>query len=147
MIHKNLNILLVEDNPGHAHLLMREFSSHDLEECVHLVTDGSAALDYLCRRGAYLDPKSSPHPDVILLDLRLPGVDGIEVLKQVKCFGNLDRIPVVVMTSSLAHEDAELASQYYVDGFLVKPIDFEMLRQVLADIGIKLPVASNSWSG
>ncbi|MBN1437261.1 MAG: response regulator [Sedimentisphaerales bacterium] len=145
MVRKHLNILLVEDNPGHASLLMRQFENHDLEGCVRLVTDGNAALDYLCRRGKFADPTSSPHPDVILLDLRLPGLDGIEVLRQVKCFNNLDRIPVIVLTSSVAHDDAELASQYYVDGFLVKPVDFEMLRQVLDDIGIKLPVASSSW--
>ena len=100
-----LIILLVEDNPDHTELIVRSFDEHRIANRIYHVADGEAALDYLFRRGRYADPTSSPRPHVILLDLRLPKIDGLEVLKQVKSCVELRRIPVVALTTSEAERD------------------------------------------
>ena len=81
---ESLNILLVEDNEGHAELIFRSFQNHRVANRIYHVLDGEAALDYLLRRAEYADPETSPRPHVILLDLRLPKIDGLEVLKEIK---------------------------------------------------------------
>ncbi len=100
---------------------------------IHL-SDGEQALDYLHRRGAYESPEDSPWPHLILLDLRLPKVDGIEVLKNIKSTPGLKQIPVVVLTSSAAETDLTRAYDNHANSYLVKPVDFtkfaEMLREM-----------------
>lgn len=107
-----LQILLVEDNEDHAELVRRSFQSHQVANNIHHVADGEVALDYLLRRGAYRDPKTSPKPDVILLDLRLPKMDGLEVLTEIKKTEELLKIPVVILTSS--HEEQDVAKAYRI---------------------------------
>ena len=97
-----LTILLVEDNPAHAELVMRSFESQRVANKIFHVWDGEEALDYLFRRGNYENPQKSPRPNVVLLDLRLPKIDGLEVLREIKSAEGLKRIPVVILISSQA---------------------------------------------
>ena len=117
-------ILLVEDNPDHAELVRRGFAQHSIAiRLVHL-EDGASALDYLFQRGPYADPVSYPRPRIILLDLRLPKVDGLTVLQTIKTSSNLSRIPVVILTSSQAEIDVARAYDYHANSYLVKPVEF-----------------------
>ena len=86
-----VTVLLVEDNPAHAELVIRSFEDHRIANRIHHVSDGEEALDYLLRRGAYADPAKSPTPHMVLLDLRLPRIDGLEVLKEIKSVKELEK--------------------------------------------------------
>ena len=97
-----LTILLVEDNVDHADLIVRSLEDHRVANKIHHVNDGEKALDYLFRRGNYEEPAKSPRPHVVLLDLRLPKIDGLEVLREIKTSEELLKIPVVVLTTSEA---------------------------------------------
>jgi CheY-like chemotaxis protein len=134
---ESLVILLVEDNPDHTELIQRIFREHRVANTIHHVPDGEAALDYLFRRGdvARADPKKNPRPHVILLDLRLPKVDGLEVLKAIKADEDLRRIPVVILTSSEAEKDLVRAYDYNVNSYLVKPLDFDKFTKLMDDLG------------
>lgn len=129
-----LTILLVEDNPDHADLIMRSFEGYQMVGRFRHVLDGEAALDYLLRRGEYDDPEKSPRPHVILLDLRLPRIDGLEVLKEIKASERLHEIPVVVLTTSEAEKDIAKAYEYHANSYLVKPVDFEKFTQLIGDL-------------
>jgi len=142
-----LRILLVEDNDDHAEVIRRSFADHLVANEIHHVTDGAAALDYLLRRNEYSDPNSSPKPHVILLDLRLPKVDGLDVLKIIKNTPELLRIPVVVLTTSHAESDVALAYDSYVNSYLVKPLDFDGFTKLMSELGYYwLAWNINPWS-
>ena len=128
-------VLLVEDNLDHAELVMRALGDHRVLNTVCHVRDGQSALDYLFHRGPYADIERSPTPHVVLLDLRLPGVDGIEVLKAIKASEDLRRIPVVVLTSSEAERDVARAYNNHVNSYLVKPVGFEEFSKLMDDLG------------
>jgi two-component system response regulator len=128
-------LLLAEDNAAHAKLVLRSLREHNVANEVHHVADGEAALDYLLRRGAYSDPQRSPRPHVILLDLRMPKIDGLEVLGQIKANEDLRRIPVVILTTSDAEVDMARAYDLHVNSFLVKPIDFAKFARLMGDLG------------
>jgi CheY-like chemotaxis protein len=130
-----LIILLVEDNPDHTELIVRSFEDHRVANRIFHVSDGEAALDYLFRRGEYADPEQSPRPHVILLDLRLPKVDGLEVLDMVKGEEELRRIPVVIITTSEAERDVARAYDSYANSYLVKPVGFDQFTQLMDDLG------------
>ncbi len=131
---KPAEILLVEDDFDHAELITRILQDNQMVNQIHHVADGEAALDYLFQRGEYADPERSPRPHLILLDLRLPKIDGFEVLKQIKRDEELRRIPVVVLTSSEAESDITRAGDNYVNSYLVKPIVFDEFRRMLRDL-------------
>lgn len=128
-------ILLVEDNPDHTELIMQSFRDHRVANKINHVSDGESALDYLFRRGDYADPKKSPRPHLILLDLRLPKVDGLEVLIEIKGTNGLSRIPVVVLTTSEIEKDMNLAYNNHANSYLVKPVDFDKFTQLMDDLG------------
>jgi len=130
-----LAILLIEDNQDHAELVKRGLQDHRLLNKVHHVSDGKAVLDYLFRQGTYADPTQSPRPHVILLDLRLPKVDGLEVLGKIKSDEELCLIPVVILTTSEAEKDLARAYKYHANSYLVKPLDFEKFVQLMNDLG------------
>ena len=135
---KPLHVLLVEDDPDHADLVTFSLAeSQPKAKVVHHVSDGDAALDYLFRRGAFADPDQCPRPHLILLDLRLPKVDGLAVLKEIKTSSDeeLRRIPVVVLTSSEADGDTATAYDCRANSYVVKPVDYEKFHQLMADIG------------
>jgi len=99
------------------------------------VSDGQAALDYLLRQGAFQDPASSPRPHVILLDLRLPRVDGLQVLQILKETESLRQIPVVILTTSATEQDIARAYHFHANSYLVKPIGFEEFEKMMRDLG------------
>ncbi|MBN2473423.1 MAG: response regulator [Pirellulales bacterium] len=128
-------ILLVEDNPAHAEMIQRGLNNHRIANRIHHVVDGEAALDYLFHRGQYAERAEAPEPHVILLDLRLPKVDGLEVLKQVKTSDRTRRIPVVILTTSDAEKDIAAAYDCRANAYLTKPVDFEVFMQLMRDLG------------
>ena len=130
-----LHILLVEDNDDHAELVMRGMEDQRVANKIHHVTDGEAALDYLFRRGKYATIKSSPLPNLILLDLRLPRIDGLEVLKTIKETPHLQRIPVVILTSSGAETDIAKSYDYHANSYVIKPLDFKTFTKLMDDLG------------
>jgi len=130
-----LHILLVEDNEAHAELVIRGMREQQVANTIHHVSDGEKALDYLFGRGAYADPVQHPRPNLVLLDLRLPRVDGLEVLRIVKTTPHLLRIPVVVLTSSDAENDIAKSLEYHANSYVVKPLDFKTFTKLMKDLG------------
>ncbi len=128
-------ILLVEDDPNHAELILRGLQDNHVANQIHHVMDGEAALDYLFRRGEYADSEKSPRPHLILLDLRLPKIDGQEVLEEIKADEELRRIPVVVLTTSEAERDLVRAYHNHANSYLVKPVEFAQFTQMMRDLG------------
>lgn len=128
-------VLLIEDNPDHAELIIRTMSEHRITNHINHVSDGQQALEYLFHQGAYSDPASSPRPHIILLDLRLPRVDGLQVLDAIKQDEELKIIPVVVLTTSEAEKDIARAYDNHVNSYLVKPVGFEAFTKLMDDMG------------
>ena len=131
-----LKVLFVEDNPAHAMLVLRSFEEHGINLDITHLSDGEAALDYLYRRGAWADPEKSPRPDLMLLDLRLPKVEGLEVLREIKSNETLHRLPVVILSTSEADSDILRAYDLQANSYLVKPVDFEKFSQLMHDLGL-----------
>lgn len=128
-------VLLIEDNLDHAELVIRTLEDHRIANKIRHFTDGQSALDYLLRRGEYAAPESSPRPHVVLLDLRLPRVDGLEVLRTIKEDDELKSIPVVVLTTSEAEKDVARAYNNHANSYLVKPLGYEEFRKLMEDLG------------
>jgi len=120
-----LRILLVEDNADHAELVRRGLASHRDRIALTTLPDGEAAESYLFRRGEWSDPATSPRPDLILLDLRLPKLDGFELLREIKGSAALSGIPAVVLTTSGAEGDIARAYAHHANSYLVKPADYQ----------------------
>jgi len=129
------HILLVEDNEAHAELVIRGMHDQQVANTIHHVMDGEQALDYLFHRGIYTDTNTYPPPNLILLDLRLPRIDGLEVLKTVKETPGLLRIPVVVLTSSEAENDIARSYDYHANSYIVKPLEFKKFTRLMKDLG------------
>lgn len=132
---KCAEILLVEDSRMDVELTLDAFHEVRLGNRIHVVRDGQEALDYLFGRGRYADRKSHPLPDLVLLDLKLPKVDGHDVLRQLKQTPRLRRIPVVVLTSSEAEGDRALSYDVGANSYLVKPVSFDGFLDVVQKIG------------
>ena len=124
-------ILLVEDDPAHAEIVRRNFEDYRMANRLLHVSDGQAALDYLNHQNGFSDPATAPRPDIILLDLRLPKVDGLEVLKIVKADPTFSSIPVVVLTTSGAEKDMVKAYALHANSYLVKPVDFANFTELM----------------
>ena len=135
MTDRIFNILLIEDNDAHAELVMENFKEHDFTHNMHLVQDGAVALDYLYRKNDYADPETSPRPDVILLDLRLPKIDGLDILKRIKNDDGLRAIPVVILTTSDADMDIDRAYELHANSYLVKPVIFKDFKNLMKTLG------------
>src|SRR5215468_981961 len=131
-----LTILLVEDNLPHAELVKRSLETHEIANRIYHVSDGEAALAYLFRQGVYVDPVTSPRPYVVLLDLRLPKVSGLDVLREIKANRGLRAIPVVILTTSRAERDVVSAYTQHANSYLIKPVDFAAFRQLMHDLGV-----------
>lgn len=130
-----LHLLLVEDDPDHAELIRRQLEQFSAAVRLHHVEDGEAALDYLFGKGAFADRARFSAPDVVLLDLRLPRVDGLEVLRLVKGQAQFEKLPVIILTSSDAENDVARSFELCADGFLTKPIDLDTLQKILCGLG------------
>lgn len=136
MDNQPAQVLLVEDNDDHAELVIRQLSEHSIPARLIRVSDGQEALDYLLHNGKYTDPAGSPRPHVIFLDLRLPKVDGLEVIKVIKESEELRKIPIVVLTTSDAERDVTRAYVYHANSYVVKPVDFQKFRDLMNELGI-----------
>ena len=126
-----IDILLIEDNPADVRLTREGLKEAKVATNLRAIMDGKSALDFLFRRGEYLDATT---PDLILLDLNLPGIDGRTILKQIKDDPVLRVIPVVVITSSEAESDILKSYESYANSFISKPIDFEGFLKVVQSI-------------
>jgi two-component system, response regulator len=131
-----LDILLVEDNPNDAELTIRALKGHKVANNLVHVEDGAAALDYMFARGAYTGRDVVNRPKLILLDLRLPKVDGLEVLKALKSDPRSSMTPIVVLTSS--REESDLIDSYRlgVNSYIVKPVEFEKFMNAVNGLGL-----------
>jgi CheY-like chemotaxis protein len=131
---ENVDILLVEDNPTDAELTMRALRKGNLANQITWVKDGAEALEFVFRNGAYADrPKQNPR--LILLDLKLPKVDGIEVLRRIKKDEQTRAIPVVMVTSSAEGRDIAESYQLGVNSYVVKPVEFDAFSETVAKAG------------
>jgi two-component system response regulator len=129
------DILLVEDNPNDAELTQRALRKGGFEDRLTIVRDGAEALDYLFASGAYSGRNIEDRPKVVFLDLKLPKVDGIEVLRRIRSDDRLKTIPIVVLTSS--HEERDITQCYRlgVNSYVVKPVDFDSFYKSVAELG------------
>ena len=128
-------ILLVEDDPKDVELTINALSEHNLANDVLVMRDGAEALDYLYRRGRFVNEPGG-NPIVILLDLKMPKVDGLQVLRQIKADKNLQTIPVVILTSSRESRDLESCYQLGVNAYVVKPVKFVEFMNAVKQVGI-----------
>ena len=128
---KSATILLVEDDRGNQELTRRALDEGKIRNDLRIVEDGEEALAYLFRRGKYKDPATSPKPDLLLLDLNLPRVDGREVLEQIRADSKLRRMAVVVLTTSRQEEDILRSYELGCNSFITKPVDVKQFIQVI----------------
>lgn len=131
-----VDVLLVEDNPDDATLTLRALRRQNLANRVFIVEDGAQALDFLFCRGAYADRDPRSPPKVVLLDLKLPKVDGLEVLEALKRDESTRTIPVVIVTSSKEDPDVRAAYALGANSYVVKPVDFEQFAQAMSQVGL-----------
>lgn len=129
-------ILYVEDDPAHAAFTMRFFKKSYIDNNIIHLPDGQQALDYLFYQGNYSDKQIAPRPQLILLDLRLPKVDGLEVLKKIKSDEILRCIPTVILTTSEAEIDRAKAYHNYVNSYLIKPLDITKFSNMIESFGL-----------
>ena len=131
---EEIHVLLVEDDPDHEELVRRAFLDRGARVTLQVARHGEEALDYLFRRGAYRDAARSPRPRLILLDLRLPRRDGLEVLAEFKSKPELRAIPAVVLTTSESEPDVARAFAHHANSYLVKPVEFARFEELIGDV-------------
>ncbi|TGK03220.1 response regulator [Leptospira langatensis] len=129
------DILYAEDNPNDAELTLRGFRKNNLVNQVFHVKDGEEALEFLFTKGRYKDRENTGRPLFVLLDLKMPKVDGLEVLKEIKSSENLRTIPVVMLTSSAEEKDIVESYKLGVNSYIIKPVEFEKLIVTVSEIG------------
>jgi two-component system, response regulator len=130
-----VEVLLVEDNPRDVELTIRAFRKNNLANNLHRVEDGVEALDFLFHRGRYSGLNALGHPKVVLLDLKLPKMGGLEVLRILRADEKTRNLPVVVVTSSAQDPDIKAAYDLGANGYVVKPVDFESFMDAMAKLG------------
>lgn len=136
MSNGSIEILLVEDNPNDVELALYALRKHNLANSIHIVRDGAEALDYIFCRGKYAHRSPEAAPKVVLLDLKLPKVDGLEVLRQVKANPRTRAIPIVALTTSKEERDVVESYQLGVNSYIVKPVDFEQFVEAVRHMGL-----------
>ena len=136
MLQNQVEILLIEDNPDEAELAIRSLRKNNLANNLVHIDDGAEALDYIFCRGSHQGNSMTFNPKVILLDLKLPKVSGLEILRQLKADDRTKMIPVVILTSS--KEDSDLMEGYKLgtNSYIVKPVNFESFAKAIAELGL-----------
>ena len=141
-----VEILLVEDNPGDARLCQEALKESKFINNLHIVKDGQEALDFIFQQGDY---KSAPTPDLVILDLNLPKVNGKDVLKKIKEDDDKKKIPVVILTSSKAEEDIIKTYELHANSYITKPLDFTQFVEIVKELNqfwlgiVKLPTKAH----
>jgi two-component system, response regulator len=135
-IDQSVDILLVEDNPHEAQLTIRSFKKHNLANRLLHIDDGEEALDFIFARGAYTGRKGKNIPKLILLDLKLPKISGLEILKAVKEDEQTKIIPVIVLTSSKEEQDIIASYRLGVNSYIVKPVNFDSFSKAVIELGM-----------
>jgi len=128
------SILLVEDNPMDVELIIDAFKEARLRNKIQVAGNGKQALEFLFGQGNYVDRKQYPLPDIVLLDLKMPGIDGHEVLRRIKSTDKLKRIPVIILTSSRDEGDRAMSYDNGANSYLVKPVSFEEFLNVVKQV-------------
>jgi len=136
MNNSEIEILLIEDNLNDAKLTIRALHKSKISNKLVHVKDGASAIDFLFGKGEYADRDSSIKPKVILLDLKMPKVDGLEVLRLIKENDLTKKIPVVVLTSSKENPDIELSYALGANSYIVKPVDFDGFMKAVSELGL-----------
>ena len=136
MNDRPVEILLVEDNPNDVELTLHALKKNNIANRVEVVRDGAEALEFIFAAGAYASRSIEHAPKVILLDLKLPKVDGLEVLRQIKSDPRTRAIPVVVLTSSREERDIVESYNLGVNSYIVKPVDFEQFTEAVRHLGL-----------
>jgi two-component system response regulator len=131
-----VDILLVEDNPQDAELTIRALKKHNITNQFIVLEDGAEALDFIFCRGKYAQREIVNHPKVVLLDLKLPKVNGLEVLRAIKVDERTRAIPVVMVTSSRQDPDIKTAYEYGANSYVVKPLDFNVFAEAMSQLGL-----------
>ncbi|MCD4753014.1 MAG: response regulator [Anaerolineaceae bacterium] len=140
-----VEILLVEDNPQDEELTLHALRKSKLINPIHVVRDGAEALDFIFTRGQFSNRQIDSPPKVILLDLKLPKIDGLEVLRQIKEDPRTKSIPVVVLTSSQLEEDIIKSYELGVNSFITKPVDFQQFSEAIVQIGLYWAVLNKTF--
>ena len=135
MLEGIIDVILIEDNPDDVELTLDALKVHKLANRVKVLRDGAEALEYIFCTGQYADRDICVRPKVILLDLKLPKVDGIEVLRRIRSHERTKTLPVVVLTSSNEQKDRIDSYELGVNSYIVKPVEFDNFAQAVADIG------------
>ncbi len=136
MSENNVEILLVEDNPNDVELTLHAFEKNKLANSIHVVRDGEEALDYIFGVGTNIGRDINHKPKLVLLDLKLPKVDGLEVLKRIKSDPRTRFVPVVVMTSSREERDIVESYKLGTNSYIVKPVDFQQFTEAVRTLGL-----------
>jgi CheY-like chemotaxis protein len=136
MLDREVEILLVEDNETDLELTLRALGKVNLANKVLAVRDGAEALDFVFARGEYAGREGIARPKVVLLDLKLPKVDGIDVLRRIKGSPETASVPVVVLTSSAEESDRIASYRLGVNSFIVKPVDFDSFARAVTEVGL-----------
>lgn len=139
---REFEIVIVEDNPNDAELMVRSLKKNRLANSLLVLEDGEQALDYIFCRGQYADRDLSGTPKVIFLDLKLPKVDGLEVLKQMKSNEQTRKIPVIIVTSSKEDPDISAAYNLGANSYVVKPVNFDSFVKTMTQLGLYWLVVS-----
>lgn len=130
-----VDILLVEDNPHDAELTLRALRKHNLANHLYVVEDGVEALDFIFGQGQYAQRQGANHPKVVLLDLKLPKLNGLEVLRKIKTDARTRTIPVVMLTSSAEDPDIQAAYKLGANSYVVKPVEFSAFTEAMSHLG------------
>src|SRR5829696_4347802 len=133
-MHDGFPVLLVEDSPDDVWLVKRAFASAGLKHPLFAVEDGGQAIEYLCGKGQYADRKAFPLPNLVLADLKMPGVDGFQLIKWMRDDTHARMIPVIVMSSSALAQDVNRAYELGANAYMVKPANYQALENLIATI-------------
>ena len=143
MEDKIVEILLVEDNPYEAELAIRSLRKYNFTNNLHHIDDGAEALDFIFERGKYTPTGARAQPKLILLDIKLPKVDGIEILRQLKANDKTKTIPVVILTSSKENQDIKICYELGANSYIVKPVGFDSFSKAVAELGMYWMLLNN----
>ena len=134
--HSEVEILLVEDNPSDAELTIRALKKHHLANNLVHLKDGAEAIDFIFAKGKYSERNIQNGPKVVLLDLKLPKIEGLEVLRRIKSDERTKVVPVVVLTSSKEEQDVVRSYQFGANSYIMKPVDFDKFLHAVSELGL-----------